>query len=272
MRDKPQIKKIYVFYFKSFKPEYKVSCDIEYIEYSDIIRYVFFYRLLEEISKESLIIVDGCMRTQNRKDLTYNCLHHYLNQTDNRIIFEYFPFIENKDDFMILLDMENSAFKSKEFDWAYLQEEDIKINPLHIKMTTIFVEITKEQEEKYNDTKEKLFENLGNKKPETVPRNLQLLAGDFKKAKLDNDKIYIARNKRFNLENVLSYKEAARNKDYIIIDTHYRRINMQDFLRVSGIINIKYLATPLSIDNYIVNDFAKWRGRLEAFYAQANLY
>ena len=82
------INKVYCLYYRDFKPSYKTDCEIEYVEYADIIMYKYFYRLLEEIDDKKLIIVDGCMRTQNRSELTYNCVHHYLNQTPHKIIFE----------------------------------------------------------------------------------------------------------------------------------------------------------------------------------------
>lgn len=267
------IKKIFCFYFKKFPVKYKVDCEIEYIEYADIEMYKFFYRLLEEIDDASLIIMDGCMRTQNRSELIYNCAHHYLNQTSHRIIFEHFPIIEDKNDFMILLDFENKGkYKGKSFDYIYLQQEDIKIKPHKVKLQTINVEITNKDRERYEKKKEKLFDNLGDKDPDTIPRNLQLFAGNLKKKAIEPDKLYVARNKRFNFENVKSYNDITDRGDYIVIDTHYRRLNMNDFLKTTGMTRIRYLNTMLSIDDYIVTEFTKWKARLDAIYAKASLY
>ena len=271
-----KIKKIFCFYFKKFPIKLNVSCDIEYIEYADIEMYKFFYRLLEEIDESSLIIINECLRTQNRSELIYNCAHHYLNQTPHRIVFEFFPIIESRQDFMILLDFENKGkYKGKGFDYVYLQNEDIKVKPFKIKLETIPVEITDKDRERYEKKKEQLFANLGEKDPDTIPRNLQLLAGDMKKKAIETNKLYIARNKRFKMENVLSYQEIETKNtkvDYIVIDMHYRRLNFNDFLRTTGMSRIKYLSTTLPIDNVIINNFAKWRARLEAIYAQASLY
>ena len=267
------IKKIFCFYFKKFPVKYNIPCDIEYIEYSDIIMYKFFYRLLEEIDNSSLIIIDGCMRTQNRSDLTYNCAHHYLNQTPHRMIFEYFPMIEDKDDFMILMDFENKGkYKGKGFDYAFLQVEDVRIKPVKLKIDTIHVEITEKDKEHYEERKKHLFDTLGNKDPDTVPRNLQLFAGDLKKKAIEPGKLYVARNKRFGLDNVLAYDDINGKGDYIVIDTHYRRLNFNDFLKATGMTRIKYLTTILSIDNVIVNELMKWKARLDAIYAQASIY
>jgi hypothetical protein len=124
------IKKIYVFFYKAFPIKFKTDREIEYIEYADIEMYKFFYRLLEEINETSLIVMDECMRTQNRSELIYNCAHHYLNQTPHHIIFEFLPIIETKDDFMILLDFDNPGkYKGKSFDYNCLQTEDVRVKP-----------------------------------------------------------------------------------------------------------------------------------------------
>lgn len=272
---KQQIKKVYVFFFKKFKPQYKVDCEIEYIEYSDIIMYKYFYRLLEEIDKSSLIVIDGCLRTRKRNDLTYNCLAHYLNQTEHRLVFEFLPFIEDKEDMMILFDFENNKkLYGQKFDYVFLQTENIKIRPQHIKLKNIFVAVDENETTKYEEQKEKLFEKIeatSRKDPDIVPRELQLIAGNFKKKAIQDDLSYIARNARFKMGNVDTYKTATKKK-YHIIDTHYRRLDMIDFIKQTKNLTLNYLATSLSIDTVITNDYNKWIARLEAVYAKANLY
>jgi len=267
------IKKIFCFYFKKFPLKLNVDCEVEYIERADIEMYKYFYRLLEEIDNSSLIIINECMRTQNRSELIYNCAHHYLNQTPHKIIFEHFPIIENKDDFMILLDFENKGkYKGKGFDYNYLKDEDIKIRPHKLKLDIINVPVTDKDLVRYEAKKEQLFANLGNKDPDTIPRALQLFAGDIKKRHIEPDKMYVARNKRFKTDNVLSYQEISGRGDYIIIDTHYRRLDFNDFLKTTGITKIQYLCTPLSIDSVITNEFVEWKARLDAIYAKASIY
>lgn len=268
-----EIKKVFCFYFKKFPVKYNAPCEIEYIEYADIEMYKYFYRLLEEIGNTSLIVIDGCLRTQNRSELIYNCAHHYLNQTPHRIIFEVFPIIDTKDDFMILLDFDQpNKYKGKSFDYIYLHDEDTQIKPYKAKMNIINVPITDKEQKQYEKKKESLFNNLGNKDPDTVPRALQIFAGDLKKKAIEADKQYVARNKRFKLDNVASYDDVNGKGDYIVIDMHYRRLNMNDFIKATGMNNIRYLATTLSIDNYIIDDFSKWKARLDAIYAQSSLY
>ena len=54
--------------------------DSEQIEWAQIIQYRHFYRLLQEIDRSTLVVVNECLRTQNRSDLTYNCIRHFLQQ------------------------------------------------------------------------------------------------------------------------------------------------------------------------------------------------
>jgi hypothetical protein len=267
------IKKIFCFYFKKFPVKYNVQTEIEYIEYADIEMYKYFYRLLEEIDSSSLIVIDECMRTQNRSELIYNCAHHYLNQTPHKIIFEHFPIINDKNDFMILFDFENKGkYKGKSFDYVFLQQEDIKIKPHRVKMDIVPVEISESDKAKYETKKEALFAGLGDKDPDIIPRTLQLVAGDLKRQAIKPDMQYVARNKRFKLDNVFSYDDISGRGNYIVIDTHYRRLNMNDFIKTTGMTTIKYLCTTLSIDNVIIKEFAEWKARLDAIYAQASIY
>jgi hypothetical protein len=266
------IKKVYVFYWRT-PPNFKLPIKAEYREYGDIIMYKYFYRLLEEIDQQSLIVVNECMRTQKRSDLTYNCLHHYLNNTPHRLIFQYFPIIDRKEDFLILLDMaDKGRFRGKGFDYVYLQTEDVKALPVKFKYSTIAVEAPASAVKAYQEKKEFLLANIGQKDPDTVPRELQLMAGSYKKPALEPDKLYAARNGRLKAENVLAYKDINKQDDYIILDFHYRRINFNDFLRTAGMKHVRYLCTQLPVDSYYSTEFAQWKARIDSFYAQASIY
>jgi len=272
IKSNEQINKIYCFYFKKFPIKFNTKIDIEYIEYSETEMYRTFYPLLERIDQNTLLIFNECMRTQNRSELKYNCMHHYVNQCGYKIVFEYFPIIDNKEDFMILLDLiDKQKYKGKSFQYSFLKDEDIIMKPRKVKLITDIFHTSYGQKEKYESEKEKLFKNLGMKNPDTVPRNLQILAGNFKLAKIDNEHMYIARNKRFNKENVTTYDNIENRKDYIIIDFHYRRIDFNDFVRRTGIEKVNYISTDLSIDEVLIKEFIQWNARLEAIYGQANL-
>ena len=266
-----KIRKVFVLYFKKFKPDFKISVDHEYVEYSDIIMYKFFYRLLEEIDKDCLVVVDECMRTQNRSDLTYNCAHHYLNQTEHRIIFEYFPFIEDKDDFMILLNFLNKGkYKGKGFDWYYLESEDIRAKPQRIKFDVEKADLPDGAEKEYEERKKYLFDHIGNKNPDTLPRDLHVFVGKYKRPYILPDRKYIARNARYNLPNVATYQKPEK-ADYVL-DFHYRRLDFNDYLKSTGADKITFLSSGLPPDNYYEGEFRKWLERLEEFYAATGIY
>jgi hypothetical protein len=234
--------------------------------------YKTFYPMLEKIGKDSLVVMDECMRTQKRTDLTYNCAHHYLQQTPHRIVFEFFPVIDNKDDMMILFDMEDkSRFYRKPFGYGLLQSEDIKIKPFKVSFETVQVETPPAAAELYGKRKDELFENLGQKDPNTVPRQLQLLAGDFKKAAIEQGKEYVARNGRFKLPNVFSYPIERQGK-YYVLDMHYRRLNFNDFIKRTKQKRVSYLSTTLPVDNVFATEFLQWKARIDAIYAKANIY
>ena len=269
LKDK-KIKKIIVFYPEEFPlklPELEKEYEIKYVEYAEIIMYRTFYPLLEIIDKETLLIFNECMRTQNRSDLTYNCAHHYCNQTPHKMVFEYFPFIENEQDFMIFLDLLNKGkYKGKSFKDEFLKGEDIKAKPIYLNIEDIKVNITEEEKIKYEKYKEELFNNLGAKDPDTIPRQLHIWAGNLKKRAILPSKKYVARNKRFNMPNIITYKEVKEGEEYIIIDFPHRRIDFNDFLKKTGITTIEFLNTNLKVDLYYLNDLKNWNERLVNFY------
>lgn len=282
------LSKAKIFYFKKFRPAFALAGEVEYIEYSDIIMYKFFYRLLEEIHEDTLVVIDECMRTQNRSDLTYNCAHHYLNQTPHRIIFEHFPFIENEVDFMILLDFQSKGrYKGKGFDATFLAAEDVQVKFNPIRFDVEVIPVTKQQRQAYEQKREALFQALGNKDPDTIPRNLHVFAGSFKKPHLNGDRAYVARNGRLGLPNVATYRDmkptvsasgtaqlplgVAAAPDVTIIDFPHRQIDLNDYLKTVKSRSVAFVSTGLPIDVYYQERFQGWLRRVGEFAAKASL-
>jgi len=282
--DEHDIRKVFVLYWRGFRIEYTVDCEIEYLEWADIIEYPPFYRLLEEIDDKCLIVVDELMRTQNRSELTYNCAHHFLNQTPHKIIYEWFPFIEDQDDFMILLDYQDKGrYKGKGFSFNHLREQDVIVRHHPIEFETQFMPITETQRKAYEKKRDHLFDHLGMKDPDTIPRNLHVFVGNFKKPFIRPDQRYIARNKRFNLENVATYRTLdvelssqlslmpMDKPDYIVLDFPHRRIDFNDFLKTTKPEKVVFLSTGLPVDNYYQSEFESWLKRVGEFCAQASV-
>lgn len=268
------IKQIFVLYAREQEQKLRFSMDYEAIEYDEWEMYRTFYPMIEKVDSDTLIVVNDALRTTVYQDLKVNCATVWLNQTSHRIIFNAFPFIESKEDFRILQKMDQGTKWVDEFDYIHLQTQDILVKPFRVKIDTIFVRTDEKQKEKYEKTKEKIaseIENSASKDPNILPRKLQLLAGDFKKEAIEEDKQYIARNGRFKRDNVDTFKNYDKIKDYIFIDFPTTRKELVDFLMQSKDSKIKYIATDLSIDNFLLGDFAEWKARLDAFYAQANI-
>lgn len=272
--DHTEINKVYVFNWPDFALKVTADIPVVYTEYKEIIMYRTFYTLLESIDKNSLIVINECMRTKKRNDLTYNCAHKYLNQTPHHIVFNYFPIIDDKEDFMILVDFDQPDFYAlQKFDRAILHRLDIKMRARKIKIEELIMTPTEKQRAGYEKKKEALFDNLGKKDPVTIPRDLQIYVGNMKKSMIDPALRYIARNKRFKQENVYSYNDNdLKSGNYIVLDTHYRRLDFNDFLQKTMATKIKYVTTTLPVDNYISTELTKWKARCEALYAQANLF
>ena len=125
--------------------------DTDQVKYSDAIMYVTFYRLLQEIDAQTLIVINACLRTQNRYDLTYNCIRNFLNQTSHQLIFQRLPQIDTADDFMILFDFDTrSRWKRRPFDpYLVQQESQVSLRPLPLSFSKIDVPTSEKTKSKY---------------------------------------------------------------------------------------------------------------------------
>ena len=274
VKEKP-VKSVIVFSPAKFEMGLPVLGDvpIRQIEYNEVIMYRTFYPLLEEIGDGHLLVVNEFMRTANRNDLTYNCLRHYLNQCGHVIVFEYFPFISAPVDFMIPLDFAtNSKHKGFGFEDGMLKGEDIQCVNHHIVLRVEHIELPDEAEKQYEEKKAALFDGLGNRSPDIVPRELHVFCGRYKKPFIRPDTQYVARNARFKLPNVITYPKVQKGEQYTLLDFQHRRMDMNDFLRRTEQNEIVFLSTDLSVDKYYVNAFNAWLEELEGFYAKAGIY
>lgn len=239
----------------------------EFIEYSDIIKYVYFYRLLQEIDKNVLVVVNECLRTQNRYELTYNCIRNFLNQTSHQIIFQYLPIIDTSDDFFILFDFDTRSKWKREKSIDLLSNSDIHIQHTNIQLNDIQFNVSNNLQSKYLKERNKLFGNLGLKDPHTIPRNLYLLAGKEKINFVESDKQYVGRNNRFKLNNLQTYKEYEYNKHYTVFEFSHNFIDFTDFLSLSRQKIIDVLVSDLKVDQWYYKRFQSWVQRINDAYS-----
>lgn len=268
------IKNVIVFSPKNmFMKLPKMDIPIRQIDYDEIIMYRTFYPLLEEIGKNHLLIANELMRDKNRNCLIYNCYAKYTNQTEHRIAFNYFPIISERRDIMILIDFINSQqHKGFGINNVDISKYDIKCIRKDIELSIVDIPLPESALDEYNEEKERLFDKLGNKSPDTIPRNLHIWTGKFKKPFLNDSEVYIARNKRFKQKNIFVYKEAVPGLKYIIIDIPFRRLEFNDFLRTTGQEDLQYLSTGFGVDKVYIKDLKDWIKEVGNIYAETGVY
>jgi hypothetical protein len=154
-----------------------------------------------------------------------------------------------------------------------LQEKKVSIYPKHIQLHSIDRTPTPIELKAYGTMKTKLFAELGNMDPDTIPRQLHLFVGAYKKAFISKNHQYIARTNRFGSANIVTYRGGAVKKQpYYVIDFPCRRLEFNDFLKQTGTTDVYFLNSGHKVDLYYMNDFKEWLNRLEDFYAKTGVY
>jgi hypothetical protein len=243
----------------------------ETVDWPEIIMYRTFYRLLREIDERTLLVINECLRTQNRYDLTYNCIRHYCNRAGMIVVFQWLPLIDTIDDFMTLFDfVTGSRWKREPFDPDLLTETTITGSCRAPKLSAEQVAIDAALRGKYEAEKRSLFSSLGAKDPHTLPRTLHLLPGKAKLLGMWPDRSYVGRNTRFKRNNLVTYRETAyQNGPYTVFEWPHNFIDFADFLCLSGQTDISALTTDLPVDRWYFERYRDWSQRVA--YACASL-
>ena len=186
--------------------------------------------------------------------------------------FEYFPVIDSRKDFMMLINLDTSKrFKSvsiNDMDFSLIQVEGIRRQP---ELTVDEIQLTEKDKDTYRKKVESLFDNLGNKDPETIPREAHVWTGKYKKKAIKESEKYIARNARFKMGNVTTYDHIEAGEQYKIIDFCHRRLSFNDYLKRTGEDTVEYISTGLSIDEVYINQYKEWEEECEYIYDKAGL-
>jgi hypothetical protein len=271
IRDRmPGYRKTYIFVADKYPGDLDLSGDFEIVTYSEVILYRFFYRLLGEIGRDSLIIVNEFIKTKKRSDLTYNCLAKYINQAGEILVFNFAPLISEEADFMILQDMETRgqsrlASFSREF-WKGAVTSGYAPALEKIALST-----GKAERKGYAELKDKLFANLGEQAPHIIPRRLHLYTGTIK-AKVYAGGI-ICRNKR--MKRAVTYDEIADKLgiDAAICDFPYVELDFWKYLYVTRPERVKALvADGLPVDDFYFDHYEKLIKILADFNVAASLF
>lgn len=259
--DEHGIRKVFVLSPARFR--FACSTPHESIEWSELIMYQHYYRLLREVDDATLIVVNECLRTQNRHELTYNCIRLFLQQTEHRIVFQYLPIIETADDFMILFDFDTrSRWKRERFRPDLLAECDARLRPVSVEFVDVAVETDRKTRDAYAREKRKLIDGIGLKDPHAIPRNLLLLAGKAKLASVQPDRRYVGRNNRFALPNIETYRDVDVSGDRVVFEFCHNFIDFCDFLAVSRQSQVEALVSDLKVDRWYFDRYREWGKRL----------
>ena len=239
----------------------------EHVEWSEVILYKFYYRLLQSIDRNTLIVVNECLRTQDRNDLTYNCIRNYLQQTPHQIVFQYMPILDRVEDFAILLDFDTrSRWKREKLDRAHLSGLDLHIEERAPSFTAIHVAAGRKLRSVYAREKRRLIDSIGLRDPHTIPRTLHLMAGHMKASSVERGVAYVCRNKRFNLPDHVTYREFAEPRPRTVFEFCHNTIDMADFLAVTRQATVPALVSDLRVDAWYFDKYCAWSANVRAAY------
>lgn len=242
----------------------------ETVDWPEIIMYRTFYRLLQSIGPESLVIVNECLRTQNRYDLTYNCIRHFLHQAGHQLIFQWLPLIDTLEDFMILFDFDTrSQWKRERFNEELLSECTLHVAPRIPEFRAIPCATDARLRIAYQREKTRLFDGIGHKDPHTIPRNLYLMSGKARMQAVDAfGGWHIGRNNRFKMDRWQTYKENAYPySPYTVFEFPHNFVDFADFMALSQQTDCAALVADLPVDRWYFTRYQQWRGRIADGYA-----
>lgn len=258
------IEKVVVISPARFRPSFTVSA--EHIEWAEVILYRFYYRLLQEIGSTTLVVLNECLRTQNRNDLTYNCIRNYLNQTPHVLVFQYLPLIDTIEDFMILFDfVTRSRWKRERFSPALTREATIEVADVSPTFRAIPVAIDEKGRAAYAKEKASLLAEVRadpEKDPHLIPRNLLLVSGRAKVVAVPPGARLVGRNNRFKLPSFETYREANGEGARVVFELPHNFVDMADFLAVARQREVDVLVADTKTEAWYMQRFNEWAGRV----------
>lgn len=238
-----------------------------FIDWPDIQRYVFFYKLMQSVDKDTLVVVNECLRTQNRHDLTYNCIRNYLNLTPHVLVFQSLPIIDTWDDFGVLFDFATGSRRKRErVTAAHLREVEVRLAALAPAFAEVPVYVDAKTRAAYDRDKAKLLAEVRNdpsKDPHNIPRNLYLLGGKAKAARVDDAHSYLARNDRLKRGNVHTYREERYDAGpYRVLEFPHNVGDFADVVTLMRQTSFDVLVADLKVDRWYLDRYQAWAGRV----------
>lgn len=244
---------------------------IDYVEWLDTYRYKTMYRLFQAINRNSMIVINECLRSSDRSLLRFNCIRHYTLQTDHVLVFQRLPFIDTIDDFAVLFDfVTKSRWKRTPVQDLPLGEAEILVHARYYAIRPLSVMADAATKDKYAKTKRELIAGIGLRDPHTIPRNLHMIGGKARASAMRPGRCYVARNKRLGLEKCSNYAADRFDPQTDVLDFPHRFIDFADFLAHSGQHEVEAIVSDLKVDQWYLERFTAWTKRLND--AQAALH
>lgn len=280
------IRKVYVLSPERFAPSFATvrmddpitqgdGRDGIYIDWPNIIQYRYFYKLMQEVDASTLVVVNECLRTQNRYDLTYNCIRNFLNQTSHQLVFQYLPIIDTIEDFMVLFDWDTrSRWKRERFRPDLLHKCALTMKVVHVELCAVPVPVTPKVLATYAKEKAALLSEIRSdpdKDPNLLPRNLLLVSGRSKLPVVDASRRYVGRNNRLKLPNLETYREAVGAGERVVFELCHNFIDFSDFLAVSRQERVDVLVADTKAEHWYWERYQAWTARLRSAQAVLSL-
>jgi hypothetical protein len=236
-----------------------------FIDWPSVIKYRYYYRLLQEINGDTLVVINEGLRTQNRHDLAYNCIRNYLNQTQHVLVFNTLPIIDQPDDVMVLIDWTTrSRWRREPFSPAMLSEVRVRVRALVPSFEAIHVQVDAKTRTIYAAEKDRLLAEVradGDKDPHVLPRNLALVSGRAKLAARSSDRRYLGRNDRFKVPGLETYREVATEGQRTLFELPHNVIDYADALAITRAPHAPVLVADLPADRWYFERAQGWARR-----------
>lgn len=241
-------------------PRFRVDFDgAEHVTWDEIIMYRFFYRLLQEIDGSTLLVINECLRSQERSLLHYNCLRNYLRKTQHQLIFQALPVIASPDDFMILVDLDTRD------RWRRAKLADVDPSDLRVTVAgkapvwgRVDVETSPKTRATYAAQKRALIDGIGLRDPHTIPRTLHLLAGAEKgEVARGIGGQWVGRNARIKRIGLVAYSDAGPEHRSVFEFCHSYQ-ELADWVSVARPIVVPAMVSDLRVDGWYFKRAVEW--------------
>lgn len=249
-----------------FQPSFLCPIPIEWIDWAEITTYKVFYRLMQTIDTSTLLVVNECLRAQNRHELAYNCIRNFTYQTPHVLVFQHLPIIDSVDDVMILVDFATrSRWKRAPFDPAMVRDLEIRNEHSALSIAPLEVPITERIRSAYAKEKAALLQEVKDgpdKDPHLIPRNLLLVSGRAKLPAVRSNQAYVGRNNRFKLTNLATYREISIPCEHTVFELPPNAIDLADMLAVTHQSHVDALVADTKTERWYFDRYKAWVARV----------